>query len=218
MEKVSYTSEQLEKMLADTKAKEKAEKLAEKKRREKERQDYETNRDGNVLDTMAMARNLNIMMAEFKMKCHDVFDKHKEVLDNYGNIRSNSKGGFSLQHSNGEIKIARVLATQPQWNEISMKGVDMLKTFLKTTVKKRDEKLFDLLFAFLEKNKNGDLEYSRVMELLKHQDTFEEPEWKEGLRLLKEGYSIAIRGFHYTFHEKDEHGTMNPVSLNFSSL
>lgn len=218
MEQVTYTSEQLEKMLAETKAKEKAEKQAEKKRREKERQDYEASRDSKVLEMMEMARNLNIMMAEFKLKCHDVFDEHKEILNQYGTIKSNSKGGFSLQHSNGEIKIARVLATQPQWSEVSMKGVEILKNFLVNTVKKRDLKIFELLFAFLQKNKHGDLEYSRVMELLKHQDTFEEPEWLEGLKLLKEGYSIAQRGYHYTFHEKDEHGTMNPVSLNFSSI
>lgn len=218
MEQVSYTAAELEQMLAEQKAKEKAEKAAEKKRREKERQDYEASRDSKVLEMMQMARNLNIMMAEFKLKCHDVFDEHKEILNQYGAIKSNSKGGFSLQHSNGEVKIARVLATQPQWSEVSMKGVEILKNFLVNTVKKRDLKIFELLFAFLQKNKHGDLEYSRVMELLKHQDTFEEPEWLEGLKLLKEGYSIAQRGYHYTFHEKDEHGTMNPVSLNFSSL
>ena len=94
----------------------------------------------------------------------------------------------------------------------------MIKEFLHDTVKKRDIKLFDILISFLEKNKAGDLEYNRVFSLLQHEDKFDDPRWVEGLKMLKESYSVRMRGYGYEFKQLDGEGKWDNLVLNFSSI
>ena len=72
--------------------------------------------------------------------------------------------------------------------------------------------------GFLEKNKAGDLEYSDVMNLYKHETEFDDLRWKEGLRLIKESYSNHLKGFGYEFKLKQADGKWQNLYLNFSSL
>ncbi|MGY0034419.1 hypothetical protein [Pedobacter sp. NJ-S-72] len=69
-------------------------------------------------------------------------------------------------------------------------------------IKKRDVKLYEILIKFLEKNQNGDLEYSAVFGLMEHEDKFDDPRWLEGLRLLKQSYTVTLKCFGYEFKKK----------------
>ena len=62
-------------------------------------------------------------------------EKHREKLNEYGKIRSNSKGGFSLMHSDKTIRIKRRRDTQPTWDERSTKALELIHAFLYDTVK-----------------------------------------------------------------------------------
>jgi hypothetical protein len=145
-------------------------------------------------------------------------DKHSEKLAGYGKIRGNSKGGFSITNSDDTMRITRRRDTEPVWDERSTKAIELIKDFLSDTIKKRDLKLYEILIGFLERNEKGDLEYNRVMDLYKHEDKFDDPRWKEGLRLIKESYSNHLKGFGYEFKIKNESGKWENLLLNFSSL
>ena len=72
--------------------------------------------------------------------------------------------------------------------------------------------------GFLEKNQDGDLEYSDVMNLYKHENEFNDPRWKEGLKLIKESFSNHLKGYGYEFKVKADDGKWQKLYLNFSSL
>ncbi|WP_443937069.1 DUF3164 family protein [Pedobacter sp. MW01-1-1] len=156
--------------------------------------------------------------ARFKNKCHAVMADQAEQLKEYGGIRSNSKGGFSLPHSNGLISVTRRRDTDPTWDERATKAVELIKDFLGDAIKKRDLELYDILMGFLERNANGDLEYAKVMDLLKHEDKFNDTRWKMGLQLIKESYRQNFKAFAYEFKRIDEAGKWKTLTLNFSSL
>ena len=203
--------EQLEAALKERKKQEKEE--AEKKRKE-----YESNRDDIVQSIMQEAVEYNSMLRGFKETLHELFTKQEAVLNEYGGIRGNSKGGFSLVHSSGEFKVTRTRSTQPVWDERSQKAVELISDFLKDTVKKRDQKLFEILFSFIQKNEKGDLEFSKVMHLFSHRDKYDDPRWVKGLNLIQESYSIILRGFGYDFFVKDNQGKWVRIDINFSAL
>jgi ribosomal protein L31E len=138
-------------------------------------------------------------------------------LAEYGKIRGNSKGGFTVTNSDDTMRITRRRDTEPAWDERSTKAVQLIKDFLSDTIKKRDVKLYEILIGFLEKNGKGDLEYSSVMNLYSHEDKFEE-RWKEGLRLIKQSFSNHFKGYGYEFKFKEEDGKWQNIILNFSSL
>lgn len=103
-------------------------------------------------------------------------------------------------------------------DERSTKALELIHAFLYDTVKKRDKDLFEMLIGFLVKNKKGDLDYASVMNLLSHETRFDDPRWKEGLRLLKQSYSNFLKGYQYDFEKQNEEGKFERIELNFSAL
>jgi len=194
-------------------------KANEAKKLEAEKAAYEKNRDEKVFNMITTARALFKELGEFKQYCHIEMEKQGEKLAEYGKLRSNSKGGFLLKNADDTMRVQRRRDTEPAWDERAIKGVELLKDFLGDTIKKRDVKQYEILMTFLERNAKGDLEYSRVMELCKHEDKFDDPRWKEGLRLVKEGFSNHFKAYGYEFKVRNaQSGKWESLILNFSSV
>lgn len=205
------TAEELETYLRELKQKE-ADKA------ERERKKYEALRDKKIEHIMKKAQQLYDELSAFKALCHHEMDEQAQTLSDYGKIRSNSKGGFTITNSRGDLRITRRRDTEPSWDERSTKAIELIKSFLSECIKKRDEKMHEILMSFLQRNDKGDLEYSRVMSLLQHQDKFTDERWVEGLKLLKESYGNHLKGYGYEFKVKNESGNWNNLILNFSGL
>lgn len=206
------TTQELEAFLKKRKA-------AEAKKLEKEKAAYESDRDQKIFDIMNTAKALFKELSEFKQYCHIEMDKQAIKLSEYGKIRSNSKGGFSVTNSDDTMRVTRRRDTEPAWDERSNKAVELIKDFLSDTIKKKDLDLYEILMGFLERNQNGDLEYSRVMDLIKYDSKYDDDRWNEGLRLIKESFSNHFKGFGYEFKFKNEQsGKWDNILLNFSSL
>lgn len=196
----------------------KKKKEKEAKQLAKEKEVYEAERDENIFKIITTAKTLFKELGEFKQYCHIEMDNQANKLANYGKIRGNSKGGFSITDKNDTMRVTRRRDTEPVWDERSTKAIELIKEFLGDAIKKRDVKMYEILMSFLERNAKGDLEYSRVMDLYKHEDKFDDERWKEGLRLIKESFSNHLKGFGYEFKFKDESGKWENILLNFSSL
>lgn len=195
------------------------EEKAEKAKRLKEKKKYEAAKDTSIEELMEEARELALSVARFKTKMHTVMENHRESLNNYGGIRSNSQGGFTMTNSRKDLRITRRRDTDPSWDERANKAVELIKDFLLSEgIKKSAGRIHGILMGFIERNEQGDLEYAKVMELLKHEDTFQDPRWVKGLELIKEGYSIAFKKFSYEFKEKNAFDKWQRLELNFSSL
>lgn len=212
MQYESLSTAQLEALLAQRKKKE-------KDALERAKKEYEAARDREIEDLMTEGSFLASRLEAFKKKCHEKMDVQSVKLEEYGQIRSNSKGGFSITHSKGNLRITRRRDTEPYWDERAAKAVELIKDFLQDTVKKRDVKIFKVLMSFLERNKNGDLEYAKVFTLLQYEGEWDDQRWKEGLRLLKESYSVHMKGFGYEFKvKKGEDGKWENLTLNFTAI
>ena len=205
------SAQELEQLLAKKKQEERIE-------REKKKQAYEAERNVVVETVVSKAQEISGILKAFKNELNEAFELQKERLDQYGAIRANSKGGFSIQDSLGRFKAVRTRATQPSWDERSEKAMELISDFLRDTVKKKDQKLYDILKTFIQKNDKGELEYSKVMHLLSHKDKYDDARWVEGLNLIQESYSIIFRGYGYEFHVKNDEGKWTKVEINFTAI
>lgn len=185
---------------------------------EKKKEEYENHRENLINAVMVNAQNIHDWIANFKKELHAKFDEQAERLNEYGKIRSNSKGGFSITNKEGTIRITRTRSTEPVWDERSIKAIELINDFLRTEVQPKNKKLFPILMSFIEKNEKGDLEYNKVMNLVKHENTFDDSRWKEGLKLIKESFSTHLKGFSYDFKKKDANGNWQKVDVNFTSI
>lgn len=208
--------EDLEKLKKDLE-KEKAAEFAEQKKQSLE---YESKRNKRVRSIIGKAQALSVKMQDFKDLVSEEMQQQQEELNEYGKIKTSSKGGFQVVSKDGTMKVVRTRDTDPKWNETALKGTEILKTFLESKVKYRqtDQAFFDMFMDFLSRNDKGELEYSKVMLFVKYENSFEDLEWKEGLKLLREGYSIEFKKYSYEFYIKDAEGKFQRIPLNFSQL
>lgn len=207
-----FSTEELKAMLAEREREEKEARL-------KEKEAYERDRDAFVMRTIGEVCNLHAELKAFKENLHQSFDEFQEKLNEYGEIRSNSKGGFSITTADGKLRVKRYRSTMPSWDERSEKAMDLIGDFLRDTVKKKDQKLFEILITFIQRNEKGELEYAKVMHLLQHKDKYDDPRWVEGLQLIQESYNVQLRGYGYEFYIKDEvTGKFEKVEINFTAL
>lgn len=190
-----------------------------RKKREKEQAEYIKNRDQNIDNLIAEGLELNQRIASFKERTAEVMVLQAEKLASYGRMRKNSKGGFNITNTAANKRIVRRRDTEPTWDERGDKGVAMLKDFLGDVVKKRNAKMYEILMGFLVRNKNGDLENSRVMDLLKHEDKYTDARWVEGLHLVKESYSNVMKGYGYQLMHRPKDGDKwETINLSFASI
>lgn len=195
------------------------EEKAEKSKRLREKMKWEKNKDADLEELWSEAEEISLAIARYKSKLHIVMDKKREALNEYGGIRTNSQGGFSLTHTNNNLRITRRRDTDPTWDERANKAVELIKDFLLSEgIKKTSGRTHAILMGFIQRNNNGDLEYAKVMELLQYEDTFQDPRWVKGLQLIREGYSITFKKFGYEFKKKSETGKWVRLEMNFSSL
>lgn len=197
--------------------------LQEKKKKqqqklEREKKAYEKKRDQLIKRIVAQAIELNVALAEFKSECDEEMQLQHERLDEYGLIRGNSKGGFSITDQNDEMRITRTFDSKPRWDERAEKAENLIREFFETTIKKRDRKLAEMLLSYMTKDKAGNLRYSSVMKLIQHEDKYDDPRWKEGIRLLKDSYNSTFSKFYYHIQTRDESGEWNTIELNFSKV
>ena len=210
----TMTADERKSLMAQLAKEEKAEKA--KKARAKKA--YEGKRDLAVEEMFNEALELSLAMARFKNKMHALMDNQREELNEYGGVRSDSKGGFSLNHSNGLLKVSRRRDTDPTWDERGNKAEELIRSFLSDCVKKSNKELYEILMSFLARNVKGELEYSSVMRLIQHEHLYDDPRWIEGLRLIKESYKIQFKAYSYEFKQKNTVGKWDRLKLNFSEL
>lgn len=188
------------------------------KEKDKARMSYERQRENTIRKIVSRAKSLSQILLEFKQLIAEEMETQHQALTEYGEIRGNSKGGFSITSADGSMRVIRTRDTEPFWDERGTKAVVMLKEFLEETAKKRDKDLFEILMGFLSRNDKGDLEYAKVFHLLKHRNAFSDPRWIEGLNLLEESFQVNLRGYGYEIKVKDEQGKWQMIGLNFTSL
>jgi len=208
----NLTTEELEALLAQRKKEE-------KERERKEREAYEKFIDDKTSQVVREAMGLHNHMTNFHNKTIKDLEAMREKLNQYGAIKSTSKGGFMRKTKDGNYKVIYRYTSRGDWDERGEKAEGLLKDFLSDFVKKRDLKMYKVVSALLERNKEGKLEYSRMQSLYALENEFDDPRWKEAIRLFKEGFKPTDSKMRIEIHKRNEtSGKWEPVSFNLSSF
>lgn len=204
------TTEELKALLSE---REKSEKIRLKKERETLEADVQES-----LDMMfKKAEVACLALSDLLTSCAKQSITLRDRLNNYGLIKSNSKGGFHIKDKNRKLVFA--YRTDCEYDFRAGKAEGLLKDFLTDFVKKRDLKMYNVVSALLERNKEGNLEYSRIQSLYKLENEFDDPRWKEAIRLFRESFKPSGSSIMPQFYKKDETtGKWKIVALNLSSF
>jgi len=195
-----------------------AKKEAERKELAEKKAVYENERNDFVVTSITQAEDMAAQLEVFKRAMIEGLDEQRTRLEEYGKLRANSKGGFSIVSNDDQMRVTYSHRAIGGWDERASKAEDLLKEFLGDTVKKRDQDAHALITSLLEKNKEGKFEYSRIQTIYQHEDRFKDARWIEAIRLLKESYVISETRYDIYFQKRDAQGKWQTISLNFSSI
>jgi hypothetical protein len=201
----------LEAYLAEKKKQERIEKL-------KARESYEAGRDVLVAQLVARAKVLNDQMRDFKQYAIDQLEAFRETANDYGDIRKNSKGGFSLRHRASGEMVSLDRNSVPEYDERAASAEELLKEFLEDKVKKRDLPTYRTIMALMERNKQGDLTPSRIGSLLKVKDNYDDARWIKAMELFEESFRIREISYSVSFFRKDSMQKDQAIVLTFASI
>ncbi len=208
------SAEQLLELEQQIEARKKQERTAKIKAREA----YEANRDALVADLVKEAKQLNEKMAMFKSRAIRFMEEFKEMANEYGDIKSSSKGGFSLRHSVTQEMVSFDRNATPEYDERAASAEELLKEFLEDTIKTRDVPTYRTITALMAKNKAGDFTPSRIGALLTVRDNYTDSRWVKAMELFEESFRVRDISYNVSFFAKDGMGKDQPIKLTFASL
>lgn len=205
------SSAELEQLLAQRKKQEKLE-------RESKKKEYEELRDSSVSYMVIMALDLANQMKQFKTECYQKFEGFRLAAMEYGDIRSHSKGGFSLRTSDGTMLARLERNVVHEYDERADLAMNLIREFLESTIKKKDIQTYRTIATLLERNKSGDLKPERVADLMKIKDNYDDERWTKAMNLLLESYREREVSYNVSFAIKDENGKDQSINLTFSTI
>jgi hypothetical protein len=205
------SAEELEQLLAKKRDQQRRE--AEKKKAE-----YEASRHDLVVNLAKRAKELSEQLQVFKDMSIKALEGFRQEAQRYGDIRSNSKGGFSLRDASGKYKVSYERNTISEYDERADLAEDLLRDFLGDMIKKRDAKAYEIITGLLERGKAGDYNPAAIAALLKMEDKYTDERWQKAMKLFKESFNTRLISMNVSFFEKDGMDKDRLIGLTFSSL
>lgn len=206
----NLSTEELEKVLRERKANERAKK-------EQERVAYVSLRCELVNKFAAKALDIEALLSSSHSEWLEQLKSFKELMNQYGDLPKNSKGGFTITNEDATKKIRLKYHTLGDFDERAELAETHIRAFFEKTLKQTDLNTFDMMMSLLERKK-GKLEYSRVMNILSFEERFEDEDWRLGCKLLKESWCETGSKYYIEIEVKNEQNVWRKVNLNISTL
>ncbi|GAA5096792.1 hypothetical protein GCM10023210_31020 [Chryseobacterium ginsengisoli] len=180
--------------------------------RNKKRKEYESLKKATIEELAPKAKELSDMIQEFKKKCFGDLGALFDLLKDYSKRHNDGKGNFQIENDNNKIKFSR--QGKGKFDERSVQAEKHIFDFLKSKYDD-DQDTKDLIMSLLER-KNGALDIQLVQKLYSMEDRFDDANWREGIKLLKESYSYSFSKDYVIFSQKNDNHEWETINLNFS--
>lgn len=206
------TAQQKKELLAELKREERRERASRREAYEGIRAQFMQEVKGHlapvVLDVCALKKWLD-------KECQAI----KKLMCEYGQLRSESQGGFTMIEGNFklEVKANKVKGFDERADLAAERLVDYLKRYVSKTEKGTEDPMYQLAMTLLERNKAGDLDYKSISKLYELEGRFDE-EYAEIMELFKESNIVQKNAVNYYFYELDTNGVWRKVEPSFCRL
>lgn len=182
---------------------------------EEKRKNYESMRQELIVQLCTGALELQTVISSFKQRALSDMDAFYELLQEYSARHKDGKGNFTLDYGMFRIKYRN--RTIMKFDERAIEAKKHIIDF----VDKRwegDEETRQLIKTLLNEQSSGELNARDVNKLYSMENSFNDENWKEGIRLLKESYKESDTKSYIQFFKKDGSGEYQAIVLNFPAL
>lgn len=182
--------------------------------KQKAKEDYEKLKADVVLELCQQAEELKTFLTAFKTNAFESMQTIYKMLQEYSSRHADGKGNFRIEH--GKYRVSYKRQGKPTFDERSHQAEKHIIDFVNSKFE-NDVDTKDLVMSLLERKK-GELDINLVQKLYAMENRFQDENWKRGIELLKESYSLSHSKDYIGFEVKNDKGEWIPINLQFSNI
>lgn len=191
---------------------------AERENRAAKKKKYEQERETLIEDLINDAIGVRNMLIAIKTKAMQKLPQFRAQMLEYGQLRKGDRNKGTFEIKNEHYKIIFTNHEKKAFDERAELAEERLREFLETFVKKSNQKTYRLVKSLLERNpKSGDYDITLINRLYALEEEFDDPNWKEAIRLFKESFSPTGTKQYARFFHKGANGEWVPIILDFAN-
>lgn len=195
-----------------------AKKKAEKDRIQAERNAYTDIVDTTVRDMVRRLQNLSNEMALIKAEVFAAFDTIIKTKEELFKVKLDRKSD-TFTTRDGQMSICLGYRTIDAYDDTVDAGIAKVQEFLKTMAKNDSSAaLVATVVKLLSKNRKGDLKASRVLELQNLAEQYGNPDFTEGIRIIKNAYKPDKSGQFIKVTIKNDEGKEESLPLSIGAM
>lgn len=220
-QKMEKKTEELLKQLSPEERAELLKELNAQSKQEKvdKRNAYEKLRGDFMTDVRARTKSVVYVVREFKDWLDNESSAFKEVMLDYGQLRSTEQQGFTVVEGDFKLKVSynKVKTFDERADMAAQKLIDYLSRYIENSEKGTEDPIYQLAMSLLERNRQGQLDYKSISKLYELEDKFDS-EYHEIMELFRESNVVMATAINYYFYERDAENVWHKVEPSFCRM
>ena len=183
------------------------------------REAYEKLRSDFMTDVKARTKSVVDIVREFKDWLDSESSAFREVMQDYGQLRSSDQQGFTVVEGDFKLKVSynKVKTFDERADMAAQKLIDYLSRYIENSDKGTEDPIYQLAMSLLERNRQGQLDYKSISKLYELEDKFD-GEYHEIMDLFRESNVVMATAINYYFYEKDEENVWRKLEPSFCRM
>ena len=183
------------------------------------REAYEKLRSDFMTDVRARTKSVVDIVREFKDWLDSESSAFREVMQDYGQLRSSEQQGFTVVEGDFKLKVSynKVKTFDERADMAAQKLIDYLSRYIENSDKGTEDPIYQLAMSLLERNRQGQLDYKSISKLYELEDKFD-GEYHEIMDLFRESNVVMATAINYYFYEKDEENVWRKLEPSFCRM
>lgn len=208
-----YSSEELKELLTQARANE----LREKNMRSEA---YEGIRSEVVHSIFRKLEAVTGDVEAFHTFVEDETGSFRDVMNDYGKLRSSEQMSFQIQDGNMRIRVVsnKVKNFDERADIAAARLIEFLQDWIKKADKGSEDPMYQLGMLMLERNKQGDLDYKNISKLYQMEAKFNSAEYTEIMDMFRESHTVEGTAIKFYFDKKDGNGVWHRIEPSFNRL
>ena len=183
------------------------------------REAYEKLRSDFMTDVRARTKSVVDIVREFKDWLDSESSAFREVMQDYGQLRSSDQQGFTVVEGDFKLKVSynKVKTFDERADMAAQQLIDYLSRYIENSDKGTEDPIYQLAMSLLERNRQGQLDYKSISKLYELEDKFD-GEYHEIMDLFRESNVVMATAINYYFYEKDEENVWRKLEPSFCRM
>lgn len=201
-EQITMTAQEAEQWRA-FKAEQQKKEAAE--RRKQQRETYAQMVDEELATAIPELRSLSEQIKAVK---DTVFENFKTVLEMKAEVvgfKEEGQYSHTFTNTNSSLRLTLGVNTVDGWSDMAESGIAMVRKYIESlAIDEKTKALVNTVLRLLSKDRQGNLNASRVLQLAKLAEESDDEGFKEGVKIIQESYQPTATRRYIRAQYKDE--------------